>query len=66
MEIRDNGQGISKKRLKRVIEGAREAGVGMAGMLGAHSRVGWINGNPVRPDGNEGRREDSDDRKGIN
>ena len=32
LEIRDNGQGISKKRLKRVIEGAREAGVGIAGM----------------------------------
>jgi signal transduction histidine kinase len=32
LEIRDNGQGIPKKRLKRVIEGAREAGVGIAGM----------------------------------
>jgi signal transduction histidine kinase len=32
LEIRDNGQGIPKKRLKPLIEGAREAGVGIAGM----------------------------------
>jgi PAS domain S-box-containing protein len=32
LEIRDNGKGIPAKRLKSLIEGAREAGVGIAGM----------------------------------
>ena len=32
LEVKDNGQGIAQKRLKRLIEGAAEAGVGLAGM----------------------------------
>ena len=32
LEIRDNGRGIPRKRLRSLIEGAAEAGVGLAGM----------------------------------
>jgi len=32
LEIRDDGRGIPQKRLKRLVEDASEAGVGIAGM----------------------------------
>jgi signal transduction histidine kinase len=32
LEIADNGQGIPKERLKRLLKGAAEVGVGIAGM----------------------------------
>jgi signal transduction histidine kinase len=32
LEIKDDGRGIPRKRLRSLIEGAAEAGVGLAGM----------------------------------
>ena len=47
LEIKDNGRGIPRKRLRTLIESAAEAGVGLAGMRERDARVRWVARNPI-------------------